>query len=454
VDILTPTDRAEAVAVFRHGLIGRIGLRDLAHGELADELRAISKERVRPPGSARTRSYSVPTLERWLSAYRKKGLEGLRPRPRKDRGRCRDLEPELRKLLCDIRMEYPSASVPLILRTLRADGRLDKRVTAGTVRRFFREQGLDKVAVRDSKGSKTRLKWEAARPDALWHGDVCHGPTLTIAGKKTPVRIHALLDDASRYIVAFAVETDEKEETMLHLFVRALRRWGAPDALYLDNGSTYRGDALRLCCARLEISLLHARPYDAPARGKMERFWRTLRESVLDHLGTITSLDDITQRIEAFLSKHYHAAPHAGLMGRAPMLVYGPDRREIDDLSEARLRAALTVRQQRRVRRDTTLSVKGRLYELDHGYLAGKTVTVAYCMLDEPPAPVVEHEGKRLPLRPVDPVHNAHRKRPARRAKPEAASSPVDFDPSAALLRDLTEDAASEDDMEDLDALF
>jgi len=378
----------------------------------------------------------------------------LKPRPRKDKGRGRDLGPELRKLLCDIRTEFPSASVSLILRTLRTDGRLDKSIKAGTIRRFFREQGLDKIAVRDGKGQKTRLKWEAARPDALWHGDVCHGPTLTIAGKKTPVRIHALLDDASRYIVAFAVESDEKEDTMLELLVRALRRWGKPDALYLDNGSTYRGDALRLCCARLQISLIHARPYDPEARGKMERFWRTLRGSVLDHLGAITSLDDIRQRMQAFLDKHYHAGPHAGLMGRAPLCVYAPEGREVDDLSEARLREALTVRAQRRVRRDTTISVRGRLYELDHGYLAGKVVTIAHCLLDDPPAPVVEHEGKRLPLLPVDPVHNAHRKRPPRKPRPDSASAQVDFDPGAALLRDMEDEEVVEDDQEDLDALF
>jgi transposase InsO family protein len=454
VESLTPTDRAEAVAVFRYGLIASVATRELSHGELAEKLRAISQERHRPPGSPRTRSYSVPTLERWLAAYRKKGLEGLKPRPRKDKGRGRDLCPVLRELLCDIRTEFPSASVPLILRTLRADGRLDKSIKAGTIRRFYREQGLDKIAVRDGKGPTTRLKWQAERPDALWHGDVCHGPTLTIGGQRTPVRIHALLDDASRYIVAFAVESDEKEETMLGLFVRALRRWGKPDALYLDNGSTYRGDALRLCCARLGLSLLHARPYDAEARGKMERFWRTLRESVLDHLGAITSLDDIRLRIQAFLDKHYHAAPHGGLMGRAPMTVYGPDSRVIDDLSESDLRTALTVRAKRRIRRDTTISVKGRLYELSHGYLAGKTVSVAYCLLDDPPMPVVEHEGKRLPLHLVDPVANAHRKRLPRIPVPEAPRKPVDFDPSAALLCDVGNDHENDEEMEDLDALF
>jgi putative transposase len=447
VEFLKPRNHAEEIGVFRHGIIGRLVSCQLDHGGLAEELRRLAEERVRPPGSARTRTYSVPTLERWLYAYRRSGLAGLVPRARSDRGRGREIDPETRKLLCDIRREHPSASVPLILRTLRADGRLNDKVKAGMVRRFYREQGLDKISQRDGKGPTTRLKWQAERPDALWHGDVCHGPTLTIAGRKTPVRIHALLDDASRYIVAFAVEQDEKEETMLRLLVRALRLHGAPDALYLDNGATYRGDALRLCCARLEVSLLHARPYDAQARGKMERFWRTLRESVLDYLGEVATLDDIAARIQAFLDKHYHPAPHAGLMGRAPVLVYAPGQRELDTLSEARLRAALTVRQKRRVHRDTTLSIRGRLYELDHGYLAGRTVTVAYCLLDDPPAPVVELEGQRIPLRLVDPVHNAHAKRLPRRPSADAASEPVYFDPGGALVKKAARDAAQVDDL-------
>ena len=458
MDILKPKDHAEEIALFRHGIIGQICARDLEHGDLAEALRALSNERVRPPGSACTRSFAVPTLERWLYAYRERGLEGLRPRGRRDRGRGRELDPALRQLLCDIRREHPAASVPLILRTLRADGRLAAEVSASTVRRLFRQEGLTKVSQRDGKGPTTRLKWQAERPDALWHGDVCHGPTLHLDGRRVTVRIHALLDDASRFIVVLSVESDEKEDTMLRMLVRAIRLYGVPDALYLDNGATYRGDTLRLFCSRLGISLLHARPYDPQARGKMERFWRTLRENVLDHLGAITSLDDISSRIQAFLDVHYHAAPHAGLMGRAPGLVYAPGQREIDALSEARLRDALTLRQRRRVHRDTTISLRGQLFELEHGYLAGRVVTVAYCLLDEPLAPVVEVEDQRLPLRLVDPVHNAHLKRPPRRAATSGASQaaqPLAFDPGGALLgRSACEVAAAVESEEDLDAIF
>ncbi len=103
---------------------------------------------------------------------------------------------------------------------------------------------------------------------------------------------------------------------MLGIFLRALRRHGAPDALYLDNGATYRGEALRLACERLDITLLHARPGDAPARGKMERFWRTLRQGCLDHLGTMTQLHDV------FLDEHHHRAPHGGLFGKQPAEIW------------------------------------------------------------------------------------------------------------------------------------
>lgn len=85
-------DRAEEVAIFRHGLISALALREgLTHGELAESLRRISQECYRPPNAVRTRTFSVPTLERWLYTYKKKGLDGLRRAGRSDRGRGREL---------------------------------------------------------------------------------------------------------------------------------------------------------------------------------------------------------------------------------------------------------------------------------------------------------------------------------------------------------------------------
>ena len=95
---LKPSDRAEEIAIFRATILGPVMLRDLAHGQLANELRVLSEARYRPPGAASTRTYQVPTLERWLYAYRARGLAGLRPEPRSDRGFAQELSARLRRV--------------------------------------------------------------------------------------------------------------------------------------------------------------------------------------------------------------------------------------------------------------------------------------------------------------------------------------------------------------------
>ena len=433
MDSLTPTSHAEAVAVFRHGLIGALTQAEMSRGQLRAALAGLTAQRFRPPKSKTTRTFSAATLERWYYAFRKRGLEGLKPTSRSDKGRAKQLTEEQRKLLLDIRREYPHAAVSVILRTLVLDGRLDKAlVSETTLRRLFTENGLDKIGLRAVDGSKTRLRWQAERPGALWHGDVCYGPALRIDGKSRPLRIHGLMDDASRYIIALEAHHTEREVDMLGLFVRALRKHGPPDALYLDNGSTYRGDTLATGCARIGTSLLHARPYDAQARGKMERFWRTLREGCLDFLGSLTSLHDVNVRLCAFVDGHYHASPHAGLMGRTPASVFAATPPAVDGFDEAKLREALTTRERRRVRRDTTVRIGGKDYELDGGYLAGRIVTLCRCLVDLSEAPWVEFKGRRLEVHPVNPVKNSGR--PRKKKNRDAAPGHSAFDPPKALL--------------------
>ncbi len=434
-DELKPKDHAEAVAIFRAQLLGPVLCRDLLRGELCPELKKLSRVRVRPPGAPRTRRYAVPTLKRWYYAYRRRGLKGLEPRPRKDRGHGRKLPKKQRKLLCDIRREYPRASAKLILRTLVAEGHIEKgTVTPATINRLFREQRID----RQTLGvPRVRRRWQTDHPNALWHADVCYGPPLIIDDQKIPLRIHAILDDCSRYIVAIQACYTEREADMLTLMIKALRRFGTPDCLYLDNGSTYRGETLEIACARLGSTLKHAQPYDPEARGKMERFWRTLREGCVDYLGDLSSLHDVQVRLLAFVDQHYHVAPHAGLMGRTPAAAYEAGRadRNPDDLTEKKLREALTVRVNRTVRKDGTIPVGGVDWEVKQGYLAGRKVAVARTLVDNAP-PWIEQEDHRFELQRLDPVKNSRRGRehPLPKIKP---GIDVSFDPPQTLLDQL-----------------
>jgi transposase InsO family protein len=443
---LSPKNHAERVAIFRHTVVGHLVVREFVHGELRAELEALSRRRFRPPEADSTRCYAVSTLERWYYACKKRGPEALVPKPRADKGHGRKLTAEMRELLCDIRTEHRSASVPMILSTLQEEGRLPKdpndehAASPQTVRKLFAARGLTRVAAKvaaqddPQQGPTMRLRWQAARPGALWHGDVCHFAILADCVRK-PVRIHGHLDDASRYVPALEAFWTEREQDMLELFVDAVRVEGPPDALYLDNGSTYRGEALITVCHRIGTLLLHPKPYDPQARGKMERFWRTLREGLLVFCTGEMSLEELNRRLRAFLDT-YHHTPHAGLLGRTPASVYRAHTRT-DDLDEQKLHKALLVRETRRVSHDNIVRIDGVAWELDQGFLAGTKVTLVRSLLTSSAPPAVELEGKLLPLHPVDPIHNAKRKRPALRAPetPKPARPGVAFNPVNTLLK-------------------
>jgi transposase InsO family protein len=427
-----PKDHAEAVAVFRAQIIGPALARSLPRGKLAALLRELASEQYVPPGAKRRHRFGSSTLERWYYAYRRGGLAALRPRPRKDRGRGKKLPPELRELLLDIRREQPAASVPTILLELQLAGRLAKdTVTAATVRRLFREHGLDRVSLKHAaqvgERGRLRLRWEAEAPGLLWHSDVCHGLRISIGGQAPQmVLIHGLLDDHARFVPYLEARLAETEADFLAVLCQAVRRHGPPSALYVDNGACYRGEALTLVCARLGIRLVHAAPYDAPARGKQERFWRTLREQCLDLIegASLDSLHAVNIHLWQWLDERYHRTPHGGLVGRTPSEAWLAATNTLaPPVSDDRMAQVLELRAERKVKKDSTLQWHGKTYEVVGRYLAGRTVTVISSLLD-PSRLRLEHLGKPIEVFPVDVHQNAHRRR-----GPRTSSTPDPKEP-------------------------
>ena len=163
----------------------------------------------------------------------------------------------------------------------------------------------------------------------------------------------------------------------------------------------------------------------------MECFWRRLREEALNHIGQVATLADVEQKLRTWLARFYQDAPHAGILGRAPATVFAEGEKVLVDKAE--LEAALTVRTRRRVRRDSTVSVGGVVYEVPYGYLAGQVVTIATSFF-ESTTPVLELDnGKKARLKLVDPTANSKAPRPPKRPRPARAQAPVDFDPGRTL---------------------
>ena len=158
----------------------------------------------------------------------------------------------------------------------------------------------------------------------------------------------------------------------------------------------YRSQQLALVCAKLGIALIHARPYQPAGKGKIERFFRTLRAAVLAHLTpeATASLDTLNRTLWAWVEGEYHLSPHRGLDGRTPLdqwALAGHDVRYPDPSTD--LDDIFLFETKRRVMKDRTVSLHGRLYEAD-AHLVGQVVTLRY----DPDAP---------PSRPLEVVHDA-----------------------------------------------
>jgi hypothetical protein len=146
---------------------------------------------------------------------------------------------------------------------------------------------------------------------------------------------------------------------------------------------------------------------------------------------------DARVRLHAWLDQHYHRSPHAGLMGRTPEAACMGQPSACVPVTAEHMQQAYATRATRRVRRDSTLEIEGRCWELDVRHLAGKTVQLVTWLppFDQQP-PQLEHEGRMLPLTPVNPLANAARGRQAPPPKPP--TQPTGFNPAQTALRQAT----------------
>lgn len=375
IPIANPT-QPERMALFRHAIVGDLVVSDLAPGALNKELRRRAEKRYRPPGSDVSRTYHWKTFQRWLHAARC-GLRELQPASRK-RGFALALDEEARELLVGIRREHPHVAAEVILDEVVKQGALrEGAISLPTLRRLYAREGLTRASRTRHQRQRDRRRWEADRVCRIWHADVCHAWRTTETGETVKVYIHGILDDHSRYVLALMACESETENDLLGQLAETLTRYPAPDRFYVDNGATYRGDMLTLALDRLGVRCLHAAPYDPEARGKMERFWRTLRQRLLDVDETPRTLHDYNAALLAWLDADYHPRKHAGLFGDTPARRFRqgvkslPSPRSLRDIAKA-----LVIHKTAKVRKDATFSVFGTRYEVRGRHLAGKSIQV------------------------------------------------------------------------------
>ena len=393
-------DERNQEALFRHSILGELLSRKLRRGQLRPALKQLTQKTYEDQ-HGRSRRVAYKTLEEWYYKYRNRGFEALKPRPRSDRGLSRVLSKDLEQLMVEMKREDVGRSARLILRELELAGRIRHgEVSVSVVQRLLRRQGLSGPQLELEHAA--RYRWEASMCGELWQADAMHGPMLMnpATGRIQRAIIFGLIDDRSRLIPYLEAGFGETEQRFLTVLYNAMARRGMVRRLLLDNHASFSGFDLRLLCARLSIHLVHSRPGDAPSKGKIERFWRTLRAQLVERLDLerVTSMDELNLRLWTYVESEYHNQPHASLSGRTPLEVW-----------HAQLEQAFYGEAERWVRNDSTIQWRGIFYEVPP-HLRRQNVRLRYPLLDPTRVSVIEASAE-IPLRPVRPVENAHRSR-------------------------------------------
>ena len=368
-------EQKKRVAVFRFGVI-----HDLINGNGADQgsqealIRQKCARKWEIPYSEKTR-IGRSTILRWARVYRLSNgkIESLYPGDRSDRGESPALDEETILALMRLRQEMPKATAPVLVKTMEERGVVvpGTELNLSTVYRFLHQSNLMKT---NSHQPEDRRKFEAELPNDLWQSDVMHGPLIASGGKMKRSYLIALLDDHSRLITHGEFYLSETILSYVDAMEKAVLKRGLPRKLYVDNGPAFRSFHLEHIAASLGIALIHSRPYKPQGRGKIERFFKTVREAFLTGFQGKT-LDDLNMAFDAWLTDIYHARKHTAT-GQSPFERFTSNmaclRAAPPDLRDYFRKAA-----RRTVAKDRTLTINGKLYEAPVA-LIGKRVEILY----------------------------------------------------------------------------
>jgi Transposase and inactivated derivatives len=410
-------EEREAVALFRYGLIAPI-LNN--HCDRKTYLQEICAQKHNVPYYG-LKEFSLSTVERWLSEYRKWGFDELKPKARDDKGKSRALDDEAQEAVLDLRQKNMHLSTASFYELAIKRGLFEPQdVSYHSINRLLSNNHLIRMG-KEPNIQRKRFQYDTV--NTLWQGDMSVGPYLVIKNRKCRTFLFAFLDDCSRLIPHAQFFFTENFEPMKAVLKEGMLRRGQPRMIYVDNGKVYTSTTLHLACAKLGISLIHTKPYDPEAKGKIERFFGTVRRCFYPSLVNepVQSLEELNKRFWEWLDKDYHRKVHSGIeMTPLDAYIAQIDRvRHITDPTVLDL--IFWHRLNRKVRTDGTITIQRKLFQVPLRYV-GMRIEVRFD--NYPPKEAFVFEGD-VSICAAEPV-NIHENARVRRTR-DIPENPIDF---------------------------
>ncbi len=401
------TDRATEVALFRYALIREAADPALSTRQRGRLVRRLAEGVHIGPGGVEVR-VGRSTADGWIRAWRSGGFEALKPKPRALSPRVPAATLELAE---GLKREQPARTAAQICHIVaEATGWAPNE---RTLQRHFRRAGLSRAALGATAAAFGRF--EASRPNELWVGDALHGP---VVGRHKAI-LFAFLDDHARLVTGHRWGTAEDTLRAEAALRAGLTSRGIPDAVYLDNGSPFVSSQLLRACAVLGIRLIHSRPGRPEGRGKIERFFRTVRDQFLVEVAParVPDVARLNQLFAAWVETVYHRAVHSETAMTPRARFEGATLRYP---TPAQLHEAFLWSETRTVTKTATVSLHTNTYEVDAA-LVGRRVELVFDPFD---LTRIEVRWSARPMGCAVPVVIGRHTHPAARPEPGAGPPP------------------------------
>lgn len=346
-------------------------------------------------------TFKSSTIRNWISKYKKQGYDDLIRKTRSDKTKPRVLDDDILTRVNILKNEYPKLRTTALYKILIDEGYfIDNEISLRTFERYVANCNFISL---NSEYERKAYTFEFSNDS--WQCDTTSGPYILIKGQKYKTYIMVFIDDHSRLIVGARAFFNDNALNMQTLLKEAIKLYGIPKQLYADNGGPYSNKQLSIICARLGVNLKNARVYDPQAKGKVERFNRTLKDTWMNtfNWNNIKSLDELNKLLDNYINK-YNNTFHRSL-NNTPNEVYFKDNSEVRHVDLNKLESYFYHTINRKVSNVGTVKIENNIYEIDYS-LVKRTIELTYDPFD---LSKVYYDGKEYGL--LDSVSNSKKRR-------------------------------------------
>lgn len=321
---------------------------------------------------------SRKTGYKWINRYKDGGFKSLKDRSRRPHHSPGRYRKEIEDYVVKLRgqeSEWGSKKLKRIMKDRSEDGKypFDIIPCKNTIGRMIKRNGL--IEPGKSEQSKAWHRFEYDEPNELWQIDFKGYFTMLNRQNCHPL---AILDDHSRFNIGLFACGNQTNLTVRTHLIEVFEKYGLPERILSDNGTPWGTcgqenelgirvfSSLEKWLIRLNIKLIHGRPYHPQTQGKEERFNKTFKLEVLKR-NNFKNIDHCQEYFAGWREKYNCLRPHESLNLDVPAKHYSPSNRSYSSyLPPVEYDGSCTVR---KVFEKGEISFKGKIFKVGKAFV-------------------------------------------------------------------------------------